>query len=400
MEPINHKVQYRDYYGNILVILSLSRVASEIINTFLWDRANYLWSLCTLPLIGALSWLLITLTLREGKILVSYLPIFAYLSFLLARTNVSNLYSMKCFFSEFIVWFCFIITIGICSRDPYAAKRLQTSVIWAIKIIVLIGVGQLAVFLMRVASPSPTALLELRPVQGIFVHPNIYLVVVLPFSFLFLKQRSYVWTILTILTCLSTGTRSPILAALLMFVLVLKSILRRPITRIDVMVTFLLIVVVYSTLIKLNSYGWHYENIDSRMSYGTLQWRVDYWRNFLEKNEGLSSWVGHGVGSADLFESVLGSKGPTMLPHNDYLRICYDIGFVGLLIFLNLVFFMVRLLMRSITVDNDFILLSYLVIICFYITDNFVYATHSVWIYMFVASFLIRPSARIERKPS
>ena len=394
-------VRYRDYYGSILVIFLVSRVASEIINTFVWYRANYLWSLCALWFIGALfPALLVMLARRKGKILVDYLPVLAYLLFLLARTNFSNLYSMKSFFSEFIIWFCFISTVEICTRNPTTSKRLQTAVVWAVKIIVVIGVGQLAFFLIRAGSPSPTAVLELRPVQGIFVHPNIYLVVVLPFSFFFIKQRSYVWTILSILTCVGTGARSPFLAALCIFIPVFKSAFRRPITRVDIGVTFLIIVVTYSILIKLNSYGWDWQNVDSRMTLGTMQWRVDHWRSFLENNERFSSWFGHGVGSADLFKSASRSDRPSILPHNDYVRIYYDIGFLGLLIFLNLVFFMVRLLMRSITVDNDFILLIYLVIICFYITDNFVYVTHSVWVYMFVASFLTIPSARIEGKPN
>lgn len=393
------EVRYRDSYGSILWILLLSRVASEILNTFVWYRANYLWSLCALACIGVLLWpLLVMLARREGSILVDYLPILAYLFFLLVRTKFSNFYSIKCFFSEFIVWFCFIFSVEIFSRDPHAAKRVRTSVIWLVKIIVLIGIGQLALFLMRGGSLSPIVLFESRSVHGIFAHQNIFLVTILPFLFYFIKQRSYLWIVLTILTCVATGTRSAFLGALCIFMLVLKSALKRPITRVDIGASFIIIIIVYSVMINLNSQILEYADYRSRLNFASLQWRIDYWRNFLVINHDFSSWLGHGVGSADLFDSA--SMRPLINPHNDYLRIYYDTGFLGLFLFLNLLFFMLRLLMRSTTVDSDFVLLAYMVIITCYLTDNFIYFTHSIWVYMFIASFIIPSSVRTEEKPS
>ena len=393
------EIRYRDSYGSILWILLLSRVASEILNTFVWYRANYLWSLCALACIGLLLWPLLTmLARREGNFLVDYIPILAYLFFLLVRTKFSNFYSMKCFFSEFIVWFCFIFSLEIFSRDPHAAKRVSTSVIWLVKIIVLIGLGQFALFLVRGGSLSPIVLFESRSVHGIFAHQNIFLVTILPFLFYFIKQRSYLWIVLAILTCVATGTRSAFLGTLCTFMLILKSALKRPITRVDIGVSFIIIIIVYSVMINLNSQIIEYDNYRSRFNFASLQWRIDYWRNFLVYNHDFSSWFGHGVGSADLFDSA--STRPLINPHNDYLRIYYDTGFLGLFLFLNLLFFMLRLLMRSTNVDNDFVLLAYIVIIACCITDNIIYFTHSVWIYMFIASSIIPSSLHTEEKRS
>jgi O-antigen ligase len=82
-----------------------------------------------------------------------------------------------------------------------------------------------------------------------------------------------------------------------------------------------------------------------------------------------------------------------MLPHNDYLRTYYDLGIAGLLVTGLLIAFMIRLLMRSAGAEADFILLAYLVITCFRFTDNFMYVTIPVWIYMFMGSFALRPAA-------
>jgi O-antigen ligase len=398
MLPIT-EVQYRYSYGSILWILLLSRIASEILNNFVWHRANYLWSLCALACIGALFWPLLTTASRhEGNFLVDYIPILAYLFFLLTRIKFYNVYSLKCFFSEFIVWFCFIFSIEIFSRDTHSARRVRTSVIWLVKIIVLIGVGQFALFIMRGGSLNPIVLFESRSVYGIFAHQNIFLVTILPFLFYFIKQRSYLWIVLTMLTCVATGTRSAFLGAICIFLLILKSTLKRPIKRIDIGVSFIIIIIVYSIMISMNSQIIEYDNYHSRFNMASLQWRIDYWRNFLVINHDFSSWFGHGVGSADLFGSS--STESLINPHNDYLRIYYDTGLLGLFLFLNLLFFMLRLLLRSTTVDNDFVLLAYIVIITCYFTDNLIYFTHSLWLYMFIASFIISPSVHTEKKRS
>lgn len=336
------------------------------------------------------------LSRHKGKLLARFLPVLAYLSFLLVRTPFSNFYSMKCLFSELIVWFCFIFTAEVCSRNFSAAEKLRATVLWSVKIILLIAVGQLLLAFASAGSLNPSVVLDFRPVQGIFVHPSIYLIVTLPFLFFFIKQRSYFWLFLTILTCVGTGTRSPFLATLCMSILVFKSACRKQIKPIDIAITLLILTVAYSLLINSNSYGWEYENVDSRMTFGTLQWRVDYWRNLLADNDFFSVSLGHGLGSADLFGSGPLSESPIVFPHNDYLRVYYDIGLIGLVILLNLQFFMLRFIMRSITKDNDFIILMYLLIICFGVTDNFLFATHSVWLYMFIATFLTSPFSSLK----
>jgi O-antigen ligase len=159
----------------------------------------------------------------------------------------------------------------------------------------------------------------------------------------------------------------------------------------DIGVTLAIITIAYAVLIKLNSHGWTFEDADSRWTFATLQWRVDFWKTFLKANEGISFLFGHGVGSADFVAlHVAGTKGYP--PHNDYLRVYYDTGIIGLICFMNLVFYVLRSLVRSSTLENDFIILMYLMIICFSITDNFIYVTNSLLLYIFMASYISRPS--------
>jgi hypothetical protein len=54
---------------------------------------------------------------------------------------------------------------------------------------------------------------------------------------------------------------------------------------------------------------------------------------------------------------------------------------------------MIRLTFRSAAPAHDFVLLAYLMIGCFYVTDNFIYTTIESLLYIFVGSFLARPSA-------
>jgi hypothetical protein len=373
-------------FAVILCVALVSRFVSEIINTLFWDRANYAWSSCSLAAIVLLLWpLLLTLARGEGNIFKQYFPIFAYMAVLFARVQFDNLYSWKCFFSEFVLWSCFVFTVEVCSHSAHAAAMIQTWLIRVVKAIVLVGLAQLIVFIAAHGTVDPRAILEARPVEGVFVHPNLFLVVILPFLFYFLKQRSWLWFVLTAIACLGTGTRSPFFAALCLFIPILCSAFNRPIGWRHILATLIFIVAAYGILLGRNAATWEYD-AESRTNLSTLQWRIAFWRQILqEERERPAPWLGHGVGSADRLSAE--SWGEDSLPHNDYLRTYHDLGLAGLLATGLLIVFMVRWLMRSATVAADFILLAYLLIVCFRFTDNFMYVTITLWIYMFLGSY-------------
>lgn len=391
-------VQKREFFGIILCFLLLSRVLAETLNTFVWDKTNQVWSVAALGCIGALLWpLLVKLVKWKNNLFADYWPVFVYIAFLLTRIRFGEFYSVKCFLSELILWFSFIFTLEVCSRESKAAEMVRSSVIWTVKIIVAIGLMQLVLFIVQNTTINPSSFIESRPVKGIFVHQSIFLIMIMPFFLYFMKSRSYMWLFIILLVSVFTGTRTLFFGAICMFIPIVKSFFKRKIKWVDIVLTLLIIFIGYGTLIKMNSYGWSWKNEDTRLSTSTLQWRVQHWKGLLEESSAdLSVLIGKGVGSADFHSNL--TKDRAFPPHNDYLRIYYDLGIVGLLLYINLIIFMIRSLMRSQTPENDFIVLMYLIILCFSITDNFLYHTITVLIYMFLASYMIRPSMHSQEK--
>ncbi|MEN6495922.1 MAG: O-antigen ligase family protein [Thermoguttaceae bacterium] len=378
--------------ARILCFLVVSRLVFEAVNTFGWDSASYAWSACALVAILFILWpLVMTLARGEGNLLVTYFPVLAFLLIMLVRTQFGDTYSLKCLLSEVIVGSCLLFTVETCERCDRAATLLRKWLMWVIQANILLGVGQLIWAGVRGAGFSPAALLQARAVQGVFIHPNLFIVVVLPFLFYFLKQRSWIWCLLTLIACLGTGTRSPFFAAACLIIPIWQSARRRPITWLHLGVTLLLVLIGYTLLIRANQSSWEYDP-DLRTNLSTLQWRIAHWNNFLEDRGMRAIWFGHGVGTADNLGGVFGEE--PQAPHNDYVRTYYDLGLVGLLATAMLIGFMIRRLMRSTTTDNDFVLLAYLLIVCFRVTDNFMYITVPLWIYMFVGCYLGKPTSQ------
>lgn len=380
-------------YNFIFIFLIITRVVSEIVTIFLWSGANYIWASLALIAMTVLT-VLYLLSLgsevhEERSLLSKYFPIFLYLLYLLVRLRFYDTYSYKCFFSEVIVWWIFIFTTENAFRDPWARKNIELWLIRFIKFVILVGIVQILVCCLSEGSYDPLTIVGLRPVTGIFAHANIYLIITLPFVFYFLKNRTYFWIPLIIVGCVFTGTRAPFLALACIFNIIIKSLLRKKVGWPDVTVSLLTIVVVYALLFKSFTPGetkFLYEK--SRLSASTLQWRIDFWQNFVAAGYDFPTFFGHGVGAADEYSAVLVDE-PLFYPHSDYIRIYYDTGIVGLLLFFNVIFFMLRKIISITTTDNVFVVILYLLLICFYITDNFIYNTHSIFLYMFMAIFLM-----------
>jgi 4-amino-4-deoxy-L-arabinose transferase-like glycosyltransferase len=151
-------------------------------------------------------------------------------------------------------------------------------------------------------------------------------------------------------------------------------------------------VTAYAAIIPWNAPPPDYTE-ESRLDLGTLQWRSSFWRELAARNQGMQLLFGRGVGTADGVFNELHEM--ELLPHNDYLRLFYDTGALGLLVYLNMLAFVLRLVMRSTTTENDFSLLAFLLIACFCITDNFIYFTMPMFVYVFLGSYAHRPAAAV-----
>lgn len=381
--------------SHLLLFIIASRALSEILTTFFWSKANYVWSAMFLVTFPLFIWpYFVIFTRRTGNLFLEHYPIIFFLFYLFIRTDFGNVYAIKCLFSDFIVWTYFIFTIEICKRDARSLEKMRKYIILLAKVVILLGAFQLGVFLLTSDTGGDSNLVvNARPVHGIFDHPSTYLICVFPYFLYFIKNHTYGWIILTFATIVATGTRGPFLASICLFLPYLKLILNKPITGKDLALSFITVVIVYSLLIVNNSNIIEYSDYTSRFNFASLQWRISYWREFIQFESIQSVLFGHGVGAADLFlNTSKDSTQPSILPHNDYLRLYWDIGVVGLTLYLNLIVFIVRLLYRSTNRKNSYVLIAYLVVICFGITDNLIYLTYPIFIFTFIAAFIqIKP---------
>ncbi len=387
---------HQPYYHMVIVFMLATRIISEALTTFVWRPANHLWSFLALGVIGIIFWPILALERhRTGNIFRNYRPVFFYLGYLVVRMQVFGLYAMKCFFSEVIVWCIFIFTVEICRRSSRTARTIQQVVLFSVKLIALTGFAELVLFVVKTGIINPVTLFNARPVIGIFSHPNIFLVFMLPFLFYFTKRRSFFWTGLILIVCLATGTKSPFLALACLGIIIVKSVLKKDITRRDIVVSLAIFAATMTGIIlyQLPEVRYFYNDLEmhSRLSLGTFQWRLFFWQYFLEYENVVTFIFGRGIGTADIYAGEIIGRG-LFYPHNDYVRFFYDTGIVGLLILANLISFVIRRIKKYLTPENDYILLSYLLIVCFYASDNFMYTTLSLVIFMFIASYLNRHS--------
>lgn len=367
-------------------LLLLSRFLSEIIYTYFWDKANYVWAVCLLICLVFYSSLFLTSEINKKKtIFTQYWVIFFYLIYLFFRLDFNDIYSLKCYLCELIVFIIFIYFTGY---NDIIKSKIEFLISNIVKINIIIALFQILFKIISDKIYYPFDIYNARPVEGIFSHPNIYIVVILPFIFYFIIRRNYIWIFLLFITCLFTGTRSPFIALICLSNICIKSFLNKKIKWIDIFISISSYLLIFSYLVIK-----YYPEIsdinieESRLDAATFQWRLWFWNNFLIFKYDFTTFFGHGVGSADKFAAILTDK-PLSYPHSDYIRIFYDIGLIGLIIFINVIFFILKLIKNNLSRNNDFILMLYIMIFLFYLTDNYIYQTHAIFQYCFIAVFL------------
>lgn len=393
--------EYARFGGALVVVLLATRLAAEGVNTYVWASGNAAWAAVALALIALVMWPLAALLARhDGGLLARNLPVLAYLAYLVLRIDPRDGYSAKCALAEVIVWLGVLFTLELVRESPEVGRQIREWSIRLVKLLVVLGAVQMAVFMVRNPGAGPGDLVEARPVKGIYYHAANYMGVLWPFVFFFLKSRQFGWLALLGFACAGTGTRSPALAAVCLAIPAAKSFLRRRITWWDLALSVLLTAAVYLVLIVRAAQG-ELPDDSSRFTLGSLQWRVLFWKDFLVIDDPFSFLFGHGVGTADVRATVLAGTeelGYMFAPHNDYLRLYYDLGIVGELLYLVLLGWCFRLLMRAEDSSRDYAVLILLMVLCFYITDNFMYHTFALTPFVFIAS-CVCPAPRTADAP-
>ena len=381
---------------SLFALILVSRLISELFRNYVWRHSNYLWSgVALFALALAFFSPRLVLDRKRGHLVALYWPIFLYLAYLCLRMDPTDLYSLKCVLSELIVWLLFIYASEHCAENSLSRQTLQTWVVRVIKVIIVVGIAQLGHYIVATGVLSIHDILSGRAVIGVFAHQNVFLVITLPFAFYFLIQRQYVWGAAALLCSFGTGTRGPVVAAACLLPLFIRAFMRKKLTTLDILGALVLLGVAYGTLIALNRHGVgpFSQEMNRLASFRSLQWRVEFWEFFVQDKELPTLILGHGIGSADAYAASL-YGGEYFPPHNDYIRIYYDAGLVGLVFFAGIIVYMLREIARVLTASNVSVLLVYLTIVAFYITDNFIYNTHAVFTHLFMAGFILPISTR------
>jgi O-antigen ligase len=102
----------------------------------------------------------------------------------------------------------------------------------------------------------------------------------------------------------------------------------------------------------------------------------------IDETTGLATVFGHGVGTADqlVMDDLL------IPPHNDYLRIYYDLGLTGVVLYLAVVVSIWRNAWAVESGDRDIVLIVLLMMLSFAITDNFLYVSNRLFLLTFIGS--------------
>jgi hypothetical protein len=392
---INKKLNIIEIVAGMFVA---TRFGAEAINTFFWDSANYVWSVGALATIGVVVWPILTVYAKGKRwIRPANLAILFYLLYMLVRTDLTQLYSLKCVLAELIVWVFFVFTVDILNCRQNAANRIRKLIFTLVKCNVIFGLLQMLYFMIANQTIDPRVIFENRPVNGIFVHPSIFLIMILPFIVPFMRMKMHGWALLLLMACLGTGTRSPFLCMILMSWVIFKYIARKTLCWKDMIGTILIIILTYSAIIISNTspIRFEYEEADSRFTFGTLQWRIMFWQQFIDNTTGKEILIGHGVGQADQFARE------GLNPHNDYIRIYFDMGLVGVFLYLCV---MLSLWTRAVAVDSegrDLIFIVLVLMAAFVVTDNFLYVSNRLLLLTFLGTFFtIREGSAMTEKPA
>lgn len=94
-----------------------------------------------------------------------------------------------------------------------------------------------------------------------------------------------------------------------------------------------------------------YEFLAAGKGLSSIVWRINTWKVFFDNMEFMNYFIGKGFGSSwELMES-LGRE--ARQPHNDYLRIFFELGLVGLALYYGLILFEMKEILKKIKIKKE-----------------------------------------------
>ena len=237
------KAQTLNFQQKLFLFFVILRFISEILLVFFkFDTINYIVSgfmLLAIVVFIYPEFMIRKSGSRVAGIVADYRFILLYLGYLILRVSFFDIFSWKLFLSETLVYFFFIYSLENSIKSQEFQRHLRQILHAIFKIIILIGVIQLSYSFLK--EKSFLGVWIDRPVRGVFVHPNIYAVLILPLSVYFSLREDYLFSFLAFVTTLGTGTRSPFAVFACCSIIIVKSFFKKKVLKFDIAITIMLI---------------------------------------------------------------------------------------------------------------------------------------------------------------
>lgn len=193
------------------------------------------------------------------------------------------------------------------------------------------------------------------------------------------------------------GARSMLLSLIVGYLYVLISrerITTRSLSLMAAIYTLLIFVIVLYGLSLINS-EW---DVQSYLSGNSLKWRIIHWQYYLYELSELDKVLfGYGVGAHELVTNGLYYK--YLEVHNDFVRITYDVGIIGIFIYISFDYVITKLIRTRVKVDwRYYLILANKYFFMFF--DNYAANMFSILGMTLVLLFYVTNLERFDGKPT
>lgn len=191
------------------------------------------------------------------------------------------------------------------------------------------------------------------------------------------------------------GARSMLLSIIVGYLYVLMSrgsISNRSLSLMSILYASLTVAIVLYGLSLVNS-EW---GVQSYLSGNSLKWRIIHWQYYLRELSELDRMLfGYGVGAHELVTNGLYYK--YLEVHNDFVRIIYDIGILGLFIYISSDYVITKVINTKVKVDwRYYLILANKYFFMFF--DNYIANMFSILGMTLVLLFYVRNLEKFDEK--
>ncbi len=318
--------------------------------------------------------------------------------------SVDKLESLKIIIRLINFWFLFIVAYHYFSKYPKNKKLYLKTILIAYLVPVLYGLWQ------ALTQSNFIGFEDYNRLNSTYFHPNafafnLFFLFIILFILIFkskkfvFKKYLKIYLLIAFVLILLTLTRS-VWIGLAVFVLSLLFIYGRK-YLLKIAIVFLILIFAFLILnnyTSLKYYDWDNISIIRRMHTSTYllsswEWRVKMWQEMVEYIP-QSPIIGYGINTYRyLREKQVYNPIESTYAHNDYLKILIELGVIGLILYLNLIFQTLKKLWQKYKNNQQAkYLISFLGILILFLiggVDNILRSTALQWMLWTYLAYLL-----------